>query len=149
MTQHTSSGRPSASGPPPTVGAIILRWLHDQDRTLAFLATTASIDADNIINILTGAIAPTSDQLDGLAQATGVQDGELYTAVAMADPPAPPDPLRAFTVSQVATRLQVSEFTVRREMDRGRLGYIVIGNRQRRIPSDALAERLDWRGGAR
>ena len=82
MQQNTISGRPSASRPPPSVGAIILRWLHDQDRTLAFLATAASIDADNIINILTGAIAPTSDQLDGLALATGLDQDQLQQAAA-------------------------------------------------------------------
>ena len=49
MQQHNTRGRPEASGPPPSVGAVILRWLHDQDRTLAFLASTAAINADNTI----------------------------------------------------------------------------------------------------
>ena len=67
MSQNTTSGRPDASGPPPSVGAVILRWLHDQDRTLAFLASAAAIDADDTINILTSAIAPSPEQLDAIA----------------------------------------------------------------------------------
>ena len=72
MSQHTTRGGPEASGPPPSVGAVILRWLHDQDRTLAFLASTAAIDADSTINIITGTITPSTEQLHAIALATGL-----------------------------------------------------------------------------
>ena len=145
MIQHITLGRPDASGPPPSVGAIILRWLHDQDRTLAFLVSAASIDVDDIIAIITGAIAPTDEQLSGVALATGLDQGHLQEAAAAWSPP---HQLRAFTVAQAAQLLQVSDDTVRREMSRGRLGHVVIGERLQRIPWSALEELLDWRGGA-
>ena len=144
MTQNTTRGRPETSGPPPSVGAVILRWLHDQDRTLAFLASTAAIDADDTIDIITGAITPSTDQLHGIALATGLDQDQLQHAAAAWSPP---HQLRAFTVAQAAQLLQVSDDTVRREIARGRLGHVVIGERLQRIPWSALEEVLDWRAG--
>ena len=144
MSQNITPGRPGASGPPPSVGAIILRWLHDQDRTLAFLVTTASIDADSIITIITGATAPSAEQLDAMALATGLDQEQLQQAAAAWSPP---HQLRAFTVAQAAQLLQISDDTVRREMSRGRLGFVVISERLQRIPWSALEEILDWRTG--
>ena len=144
MSQNITPGRPAASGPPPTVGAIILRWLHDQDRALAFLASTAAIDADDIISIITNAIAPSTEQLDALAATTGLDQEQLQQAAAAWSPP---NQLRAFTVAQAAQLLQVSDDTVRREIARGHLGHVVIGERLQRIPWSALEEVLDWRAG--
>ena len=144
MTQNTISGRPDASGPTPSIGVIILRWIYSEDRTLAFLATAASIDADNTINIITGAVAPSTEQLDAIALATGLDHDQLQQAAAAWSPP---HQLRAFTVAQAAHLLQVSEDTVRREIVRGRLGHVVIGERLQRIPWSALEEILDWRTG--
>ena len=139
MTQHNTSGRPEGSGPPPSVGAIILRWLHQEDRALAYLVVATAISVDELIAIITGAIAPTVEQLNALAEATGLDVQDLQQA-AMYNPP---DHLRAFTIVQVAERLQVSDDTVR-----GRLGYVTLGERTIRIPWSALEDLLNWRGGA-
>ena len=109
--------------------------------------STTTIDADDLIAIITGAIAPSPEQLDAVALATGLPDSPLQEAATAWAPPAPPDHLRAFTILQVAQRLQISDDTVRREMNRGRLGFVVIGERLQRIPWSALEEILDWRTG--
>ena len=111
------------------------------------MATTAAVDADELIAIITGAIAPTSEHLDALQLATGLPEDQLQETAMFADLPASPDHLRAFTIAQVASRLQISDDTVRREMSRGRLGFVVIGERLQRIPWSALEEILDWRAG--
>ena len=144
MTQHTTSSRPEASDPPPSVGTLLLRWLHQEDRTLAYLVVATAINADDLIAITTGAIAPTAEQLNALAEATSL-DIESLQQAAM---DSPPDHLRAFNIVQVAERLLVSDDTVRREMARGRLGYVTLGERTIRIPWNALEELLDWQGGA-
>lgn len=143
MTQHTTRGRPEASGPPPSIGAILLRWLHQEDRTIAYLVVATAINPDELINIFTSAIAPTSEQLNALTEATGLDLQDLQQAAM----DSPPDRLLAFTINQVAERLQVSDDTVRREMARGRLGYVTLGERTVRIPWSALEELLDWRDG--
>ena len=58
----------------------------------------------------------------------------------------PVDSLRCYTVKQVAQRLNVSPDTVRSEIETGSLGSITVGQRAKRIPQEALEERLSrWR----
>ena len=52
------------------------------------------------------------------------------------------DPLRCYTVAEVAALMGVSADTVRAEMKSGTLEHVVIGARAHRIPRAALERRL-------
>ena len=129
------------------LGKQLLQWLYGQDRTPGFLCRTAGVDPDDLIDLIVGAAAPGEDTLARLAEATELPLDQLQQAAAdQAVSECGPDPLRCYKVNEVAARMGVSPDTVRSEMDSGALGYIIVGQRARRIPHQALDERLGrWR----
>ena len=125
------------------VGTIVLKWLVDQDRTVGYLARQAGVDTDALVHVITGGMPVDAQDLLALEHAMGVPEGKLQQAADVGPSPEErPDPLVCFTVKQVALMLQVSEDTVRAEVDDGVLGSIVVGQRVRRIPRAALEDRL-------
>ena len=104
---------------------------------------------DRLIALITGAVTPDEEVLSRLVKATGLVPEELQTCEAGPVAERAIDSLRCLTVKEVAELLRVSEDTVRAEMDSGPLGSIIIGQRVRRIPREALEQRLSgWRGAA-
>lgn len=129
------------------LGALLLGWMEEQERTVGFLCRKSGLTIDELIALITGAVAPTDTVLAALAEATGVPLERLQTSAADVEVGERKlDPLHCLTVKQVAALLQVSEDTVRAEIDAGTLGSITVGQRVKRIPREALDARLaGWR----
>ena len=124
-----------------TISEATLHWMDEHDRPLGYLARQCGMDAERLISLITGHSAPTNEELAVLASAVEVEADELAHSDAS---PALGDthPLRCYTVREVAALLGVSTDTVRKEMDRGALGYIVVGERAMRIPHAELQRRV-------
>ena len=134
-----------------TLGALILRWMADQDRSPGYLTTKTGIDVDRIVDLISGATAITLLEAPVLAKATGFTEEQLQeaaTSTGSAERPSAPDPLQCLTVKDVAGLLQVSEDTVRSAIDVGSLPSMRVGERTIRIPRLALEQHLVQVGGA-
>ena len=129
------------------IGKTILTWMDAEDRTLSFLARTAGVNVEMLVALITGGGVATPEELSALELAMDLPRGTLEPGSIPADPTAgPDDPLHCLTVKEVAALLQVSEDTVRAEIERGALGSITIGQRVKRVPKAALEKRLStWR----
>ena len=131
------------------VGRKLLSWMDEQERTPGYLCRISGLTLDDLIALITGDAVPNDEALAALAEATGVPREQLQSHGV--DPEAAElatDPLRCLTVKQVSALMQVSEDTVRWEMDEGVLGSITIGQRVKRVPIAALEQRLSaWRKG--
>ena len=126
-----------------SIGEIVLRSMHEHDRSPGFLDRQCGVDVERLMLLITGQAAPTDGDLTSLAGAMWVEPRELaqsHEAPALADV----HPLRCYTVREAANLLAVSEDTVRKEMSTGALRYIVVGERAMRIPHGALAWRVSF-----
>ncbi len=120
----------------------MLTWMHEEDRTVAYLARRTGVDPGRLINVMVDA-EPTDAEVAALSAATGVPTEELMEAAA--DPSstaAALDPLRCYTVAEAAALMGVSADTVRAEVKAGVLDCVVIGAQAHRIPRWALEQRL-------
>ena len=132
-----------------SIGNTILHWIQDEERTLGYVARKANLAIDDLIAIVAGDVAPSSDQVSALALATGLTEEQLQEACTSADPDdRQVDPLECFTPKEVAKLLRVSTDTVYRELNEGVLQHVVFGERVKRIPRQALEQRLTQVGGA-
>ena len=129
------------------LGMNIWRWMYHDKRGPDYLCERAGLDCDELFALIVGAAAPGEDTLNRLAEATGLPLDQLQTSAAdSAVGEVGPDPWRCYKVNEVADRMGVGPDTVRSEMDSGALGHIIVGQRLRRIPHQALEERLGrWR----
>ena len=122
---------------------IILMWMVENDRSFGYLCGKAGLSPECLVNLITGYAMPIPQELAALEQAMDLPAGQLLRSNALNVTTAyAPDPLRCFTVREVAERMKVHEGTVRKEMEQGILGWILVGERARRIPEQALEERL-------
>ena len=138
--------------PTATLGAIILQWMADQDRSPGYLATKSGIGVDRLIDLISGAAAITLLEAPILAKATGFTEEQILdagTSVDLAETQSSaPDPLQCLKVKDVAALLQVSEDTVREAIGTGSIPSFVVGQRNVRIPRMALEQHLVQAGGA-
>lgn len=127
-------------------GDTILRWMSEQDRTLGYVSTRSGIDPHRLIDLITGAVHPTDDEVAALARATMLSVEDLQRAIDTRDEAETHEEEVCYTVAQVARLLHVSTDVVRAEIKAGTLGCVIIGAKLQRIPAEALAERLSrWR----
>ena len=54
----------------------LLHWMHDEDRSIAYLARKSGIDAGRLIDVIAGT-APADDEVAALETATGISAEEL------------------------------------------------------------------------
>ena len=129
------------------LGKQLLSWMDEHERTPGFLCRNSGLALDELIELITGVVVPDEAVLGRLAETTGLLPEQLQQQAAdQAVGKREVDPLRCFTVKEVARLLQVSEDTIRAEMDSGVLGSITIGQRVKRVPVSALEQRLSaWR----
>ena len=120
----------------------MLTLMHEEDRTVAYLARRTSIDPGRLINVMVDA-EPTDAEVAALSAATGVPTEELIeTGDYPSSTAAALDPLRCYTVAEAAALMGVSPDTVRGEIKDGALEHVAIGARAHRIPRWALEQRL-------
>ena len=129
------------------MGKHLLLWMHEQERTPAYLCRISGLTLDELIALITGDAVPSDEAVAALTEATGVPREQLESNGADREVgERGTDPLRCFTVKEVAALLQVSEDTVRAEIESGALGSVTIGLRVKRVPRAALEKRLStWR----
>ena len=120
----------------------VLRWMADEDRTVAYLARQCGVDEGQMVSALVGRDAHDGDLVSMLESVMGLTEGELLDDQENTGVGAVAVHLRCFTIEEVATRMQVHPDTVRKEINTGRLRHIRVGDRGIRIPYCALAERL-------
>ena len=124
----------------------VLTWMHEEDRTVAYLARQTGIEPGRLIDVMADT-EPTDDEVTALSEAIGIPAGDLrggeHTDADLFDP------LRCYTVAETAAIMGVSQDTVRSEMRDGTLEHVVIGARSHRIPRWALERRLMGRKGYR
>lgn len=124
------------------LGNTILAWMHDDERTVGYLAKRSGIAADRLIDLMTGNGTPDTDEIAALAQTTGLSVEDLRHDAEASRHDTPIDPLRCYTVVQASALLGVSPDTVRKETRDGTLRHVVLGQRSIRIPRRAIEERL-------
>lgn len=133
------------------VGKTILAWMDEHERHPGYLARKAGLSAGALIALIVGEDAAIPAELKALEEAMALAPGQLVEAASenAGGVGAKKDPLTCLTVKEVAARMQVSEDTVRKEMELGMLHCITVGQRVKRIPWAALQQRLDrWEIGA-
>ena len=121
----------------------VLSWLADEERTIPYVARSSGTSVAELVAFLSGSGAGDTEMLAALELALGLPEGELQRNdddVAGSQPI--DDPLRCYTVDEVAARMQVHPDTVRKEIRTGILKTIRVGDRGVRIPRDALEARL-------
>lgn len=123
----------------------LLVWMHDHDRTIGYVASRSGIDGVRVLDLLAGDGA-SDDELSALSTLTGMPLQDLQPQGAGGDHF---DPLRCYTVGEVAELMGVSADTVRAELRAGSLEHVVIGARVHRIPRWALEQRLGQPEGGR
>ena len=125
------------------LGRVILTWMVTEDRALSYLADKTDLDVMRLVDLIVGDGAPETHELGALAAAVGVAEDDLRRAGTQHGAAAAPlEPLRCYTVGEVAAILQVSEDTVRKEIRTGALAHVLLGDRVIRIPRCALEARL-------
>ena len=111
------------------VGKHLLSWMDEHERTPGYLCRRSGLSLEELIELITGNV-PAELLLDCLAESTGIPRELLQPSSPEPAVGAPgPDPLRCLTVKEAAALLQVSEDTVRSEIDSGALGSVTIGQR--------------------
>lgn len=129
------------------LGKQLLSWMDEHERTPGYLCRKAGVGLDQLISLIVGEVVPDEEVLCRLVEATGLLPEQLQSAEADSGAEEAIDPLSCLTVKDVAALLQVSTDTVRSEIDAGALGSILLGQRVRRIPREALEQRIaGWRG---
>ena len=122
----------------------VLTWLAQEERTIPYLARWCDVNVEALVAFLAGSGAGDTEMLASLESALGLPEGELQRNdddVAGLQP-TDGDPLRCYTVDDVAARMQVHPDTVRKEIRVGTLKTIRVGDRGVRIPHSALEARL-------
>ena len=120
----------------------LVQWMHEEERTVSYVAGRSGIDSGRVIDLIAGA-ALTDEEVVALARLTGIPADELRGHVPdRAVGGDALDPLRCYTVAEAAAIMGVSQDTVRAEMKDGVLEHVVIGARVQRIPRWALERRL-------
>ncbi len=120
----------------------LLAWMHTEDRTIQYVASRSGIDPVRLIKLIAGA-SPTDDELVALSALAGIPAEDLRGRGSdRASDGDRLDPLRCYTVAEVAALMGVSADTVRAEMKSGTLEHVVVGARAHRIPRAALERRL-------
>lgn len=136
----------------PSIGALLLRWMSDEDRSPGYLATRSAITTERLVDLLAGTAVATMFEISALAVATGFTEEQLHEAGISQDGPvdrsASPDPLQCLKVKDVANLLQVSQDTVRAAIEAGSLPSFVVGQRNVRVSRMALEQHLSQVGGA-
>ena len=127
-----------------TLQKTLLTWMSKEERTVGYVSRTAGIASERLIDLLAAAVAPTDDELDALATATGLPADDLRGDAEVTGDLAT-DPLRCYTVAEAASILQVSQDTVRKEIRSRLLHHVVLGERALRIPRYAIEDRLAGR----
>ena len=115
------------------------------------MARQADVDPEILIKLIAGETTADMTALIALERAMCLPEGDLQREPQSAnDECSHLDPLRCYTVKQVAERMGVSPDTVRSEMETGALGSITVGQRAKRIPHEAFEHRLSqWRNSVR
>ena len=122
----------------------VLSWLAQEERTIPYLARSCGASVEALVAFLAGSGAADAEMLAALELALDLPEGELQRADDVEGPQyVDGDPLRCFTVDQVAARMRVHPDTVRKEIREGALKIIRVGDRGVRIPHSALEERLN------
>ena len=121
----------------------VLTWLAQEERTIPYLAKSSGASVEALVAFLAGSRSCDTEMLAALEVALSLPEGELQRNdddVAGSQPI--DDPLRCYTVDEVAARMQVHPDTVRKEIRTGVLQTIRVGDRGVRIPHGALEARL-------
>ena len=128
---------------------VIFTWLAEHRRDPVYLADLCRMDPDRLAMLVCGHAVPTDHELAMLADATGVpvddiqQDAETKTGVAAVNP------ATCYSASQVAELLSTSADTIYTMMADGRLYWVLVGEKLKRIPHFGLIAFLmgcDWDG---
>ena len=121
----------------------VLSWLADEERTIPYVARSSGTSVEELVAFLAGSGAGDTEMLAALELALGLPEGELQrNDDDVAGSQSIDDPLRCYTVDDVAARMQVHPDTVRKEIRVGTLKTIRVGDRGVRIPHGALEARL-------
>ena len=119
----------------------LLEWMHLEERTVGYVASRSGIEVGRLIQLVSGA-GPSGDELSALSAVTGIPAEALGERGGSRPCSVDFDPLRCYSVAEVADIMAVSKDTVRAEMKTGALEYVLIGARVQRIPRAALERRL-------
>ena len=121
---------------------MVLTWLAQEERTIPYLARVCGATVEALVAFLAGSGAGDTEMLATLESALGLPEGELQRNVVVVALQSIDDPLRCYTVDEVAARMRVHPDTVRKEIRTGILKTIRVGDRGVRIPHTALEARL-------
>ena len=121
---------------------MVLAWLAEEERSIPYLAKSSGTTVEELIAFLAGSGAGDTEMLAALELALGLPEGDLQRDDDVAGSQSIDDPLRCYTVDDVAARMQVHPDTVRKEIRAGVLKTIRVGDRGVRIPHTALEMRL-------
>ena len=121
---------------------MVLAWLAEEERSIPYLAKSSGTTVEELIAFLAGSGAGDTEMLAALELALGLPEGDLQRDDDVAGSQSIDDPLRCYTVDDVAARMQVHPDTVRKEIRVGTLKTIRVGDRGVRIPHSALEARL-------
>ena len=121
----------------------VLSWLAQEERTIPYLARLCGASVGALVAFLAGSEAGDTEMLTALELALDLPEGDLQRDDDVAGTQhVDGDPLRCYTVDDVAARMQVHPDTVRKEIREGALKTIRVGDRGVRIPHSALEMRL-------
>lgn len=121
----------------------VLGWLAQEERTIPYLARLCEESVEELVAFLAGSGAGDTEMLKALELALGLPEGDLQCDDDVAELQSIDDPLRCYTVDEVAARMKVHPDTVRKEIREGVLNTIRVGDRGVRIPHNALEIRLN------
>ena len=123
----------------------VMIWLAQEERTIPYLARVCEGSVEELVAFLAGSGDGDTEMLAALEVALSLPEGDLQRDdddVAGLQP-IDGDPLRCYTVDEVAARMQVHADTVRKEIRERVLKTIRVGDRGVRIPHSALEIRLN------
>ncbi len=123
----------------------VLSRLAQEERTIPYLARLCGASVEALVAFLAGSGAGDTQMLKALELALGLPEGELQCdeGDVAGLQPIDDDPLRCYTVDEVAARMKVHPDTVRKEIREGALNTIRVGDRGVRVPHGALEIRLN------
>ena len=131
------------------LGKIVLSHMHEDERTVAYVANRCGITARRMIDLLCGEAQPTADELGELARVTGAPVEDLQRAADTKTSITPIDPLHCYTVAEAARLLGIGPDTLRKEIRAGTLGHVLLGENATRVPRWAIEERQRRDGSGR
>ena len=119
---------------------VIFTWLAEHRRDPAYLADLCEVDLDRLTALVCGQAVPTDHELAMLADVTGVPvddiqrgaETETETRLAVVNP------ATCYGASEVAELLGTSADTVYGMMSDGRLYWVRVGEKLKRVPHFAL-----------